>query len=66
MKEHTKSKPEKRLFTVKDASEYLGHTVWGMRELIWKKEIPTVGRGRKYYIDRQDLDDWVRSNKSAV
>ncbi len=41
-KAHGISNPmRKRLFTLKEAAEYLGRTVWGMRELIWKK-IPVV------------------------
>ena len=31
--------PTKRLYTLKEAAVYLGHTEWGMRELIWYGQI---------------------------
>ena len=56
----------KRLYTLKEAATYLGRSEWGMRDLIWKQEIPVVmnGSGRKIYIDKEDLDEYVSKNKS--
>ena len=55
----------KRLYTLKEAATYLGRSEWGMRDLIWKREIPVVKNsgGRKIFLDVQDLDDYVSKNK---
>ena len=63
MKKEINIEPKKRLFNLKEAATYLGHTEWGMRSLIWKKELSTIGGGRKYYIDIADLDEWIEKNK---
>jgi excisionase family DNA binding protein len=56
----------KRLFTLKEAAEYLGRSAWGMRELIWSQVIPVVKQGgcRKMYLDRNDLDTFIEKNKA--
>ena len=55
----------KRLYTLKEAAEYLGRSVWGMRELIWAKSIPVVKQHecRKIYLDINDLDAFIEKNK---
>jgi excisionase family DNA binding protein len=76
--QHTKMKREisgqgiynplsKRLFTLKEAADYLGRSVWSMRELIWSGTIPVVkpDRGRKIYVDIVDLDSFITKNKSV-
>jgi excisionase family DNA binding protein len=57
----------KRLFTLKEAADYLGRSVWSMRELIWSGTIPVVkpDRGRKIYVDIVDLDSFITKNKSV-
>ena len=57
----------KRLFTLKEAAEYLGRSHWGMRDLIWKGLIPVVkGDGaRKIFVDLKDLDAYIDRNKSV-
>jgi len=38
----------KRLYTLKEAAQYLGRSAWSMRELIWAGEIPIVrGNGNR-------------------
>jgi excisionase family DNA binding protein len=56
---------EQRLFTVKQAAAYLGRSVYGTRELIWKGVLPYIqdGRGGKVWIDRKDVDGWIEKNK---
>ncbi len=56
----------KRLFTLKEAAEYLGRSVWSMRELIWSGSIPVVktDQGRKNFLDIEDLNDFIKRNKS--
>jgi excisionase family DNA binding protein len=52
---------------LKQAAEYLGLTVWAMRERIWAGDIPFVRfpNGRKMFIDVQDLDRFVERNKAT-
>ncbi len=56
----------KRLYTLKEAAEYLGRSVWGIRELIWSQVLPVVkqDKRRKMYINIKDLDDFIEKNKS--
>lgn len=58
--------PQKRLYTVSEAAEYLGHTVWGVRTLIWSRILPIVRYGRKQYLDVYDLEIFITSNKGIV
>lgn len=57
-----------RLLTLKAAAEFLGLTVWGMRERIWAGQIPVVRfpGGRKMFIDRMDLDKFIQDNKTTI
>jgi hypothetical protein len=57
----------KRLYTLKEAAEYLGRSVWGMRDLIWKQVIPVVKQPmcRKIYLDINDLDKFIEKNKAV-
>jgi hypothetical protein len=57
----------KRLYSLKEAANYLGRSEWGMRELIWASKIPVVrGEGcRKIFLDIEDLDDFISRNKAV-
>ncbi|HOE73140.1 MAG TPA: helix-turn-helix domain-containing protein [Deltaproteobacteria bacterium] len=64
---HRISNPmRKRLFTIKEAAVYLGRPVWGVRTLIWNGRIPVIQDGRKYFIDINDLDDYIERQKFRV
>ena len=54
-----------RLLTVKKASEWLGLTVWALRERCWNGDIPFVRfpGGRKLYFDIKDLEMVIERNK---
>jgi hypothetical protein len=56
----------KRLYTLREAAAYLGRTEWGVRDLIWSREIPVVkgASRRKIYIDINDLEAYVARNKA--
>jgi excisionase family DNA binding protein len=56
----------KRLYTLKEAAEYLGRSEWGMRELIWAGKLPVVRTdgGRKIFLDIEDLNGFITQNKS--
>ena len=54
---------KKRLYSVGEAAEYLGRSVWSVRELIWKGSLPSVRAGRRVHLDIVDLDEWIANNK---
>jgi hypothetical protein len=57
-----------RLLPLKDAAQWLGLTVWAMRERIWAGQIPVVQfpGGRKQYIDVRDLEAFIQKNKKTI
>lgn len=57
----------KRLYTLKEAAEYLGRSEWAMRELAWAGRIPIVKPegGRKIFFDLLDLMEFIEKNKST-
>ncbi len=58
---------KKRLYTLKEASVYLGRGLYGVREMVWKGEIPIVKRdtGRTMFIDIRDLEKYIDQNKQV-
>ena len=57
-----------RLLPLKQAAEYMGLTVWAMRERIWAGQIPVVQfpGGRKQFIDTRDIEAFIEHNKRTV
>jgi excisionase family DNA binding protein len=55
----------KRLYTLKEASIYLGRTLWGLREMVWAGRIPVVKDGKKLFIDIHDLERYISSHKTT-
>jgi excisionase family DNA binding protein len=53
----------KRLLTIPEAGEYLGRSIWSIRELIWKGSLPIVREGRRIHLDITDLEAWVKERK---
>lgn len=60
--------PLPRLLTIRQASAYLGLTVWAVRERIWSGHLPVVTfpEGKKKYLDRNDLENFIQRNKKTV
>jgi len=54
---------EKRLYSIKEASIYLGRSVWGVREMLWAGKIPFVKDGRRILLDIKDMDNWIERSK---
>jgi excisionase family DNA binding protein len=54
-----------RLPTLPEAAHYLGCTLWSVRELIWKRRIPYKRFGKRFQVDRKDLDDLVDREKRS-
>ena len=57
-----------RLLPLKKAADYIGLTVWAMRERIWAGDIPVVQfpGGRKMYVDMQDIEEFIKKNKRLI
>ena len=55
---------QKRLYTRKEAAEYLGRSEWGMRELMWSGAIPLVRPDgtRKICLDLIDLEAFTEKH----
>jgi len=60
--------PSPRLLPLKAAAEWLGLTIWGLRERIWAGQIPVVQfpGGRKMFIDTEDLEAFISQNKRII
>jgi len=59
----------KRLYTLKEASIYLGRGLHGVRDLVWQGKLPCV-RNRedskgKMWIDIEDLEAFIQKNKET-
>jgi len=48
---------------LKAAATHLGVTVCFIRSLIWGGEVPFIRAGRKFVVDRGDLDAWATRSK---
>ena len=57
---------ETRLFDVHTAAVYLNTTVPCIRRLIWSGELTHFRLGKKYVIDKIDLDAYVERRKAAA
>lgn len=57
-----------RLLPLKDAARYIGLTVWGLREAVWRGDIPVVRfpGGRKQFIDVRDIEAFIERNKMTI
>ena len=55
----------KRLYSLREASEYLGLGIWSVRRKIWNGEIPYIKAGqRRVLLDIRDMDTWIEQNKT--
>ena len=55
-----------RMLNVRAAAEYLGATVWFVRTIAWKKQIPTATFGNRLLFDRADLDRFIENQKTPA
>jgi excisionase family DNA binding protein len=56
-------KHAQRWLDVKAAANHVGSTVGFIRGLIWDGSIPYVRAGKRFVVDRTDLDAWMVRNK---
>lgn len=53
----------RRLFSVKEAAEYIGLSKREVYNMITTEELPPVTRGRRKMLDIRDIDKWIERNK---
>ena len=53
----------KRLYSINEASVYLGRSVWAVREMLWAGKLPCIKDGRRILLDIKDMEAWVEKNK---
>jgi excisionase family DNA binding protein len=56
-------KLNKRLYSIPEAGQYLGRTVWSIREMIYAGKIPYIRDGRRMLLDIYDMDSWIENNR---
>jgi excisionase family DNA binding protein len=56
-------RPNQRLFSVKQAAEYMGRTEYAVRNMIARRALPSVRQDGRVFVDREDLDHLIRLNK---
>ena len=61
--EEISNRISKRLYSLKESAIYLGRGLHGVRDMVWRGEIPIVRSGRKMFIDIKDLEDYIERNK---
>ena len=54
----------KRLYSIPEAGQYLGRTVWAVREMVYAGKIPYIRDGRRVLLDVFDMDRWIEENRS--
>ena len=56
--------PIKRLYSIKELVVHIGATEWFWRNQIWEGQLPYVQVGRKMFIDREDIENFIHRNKT--
>jgi len=54
----------KRLYSIKEASTYLGRSIWAVREMLWAGKLPYVRDGKRILLDIRDMETWIDKNKT--
>lgn len=54
----------KRLYSIKEASVYLGRSIWAVREMLWAGKMPYIKDGRRILLDINDMESWIERNKT--
>ncbi len=55
-----------RLLNIKKASLYSGIPIWGIRQLIGNEQIKFIKLGNKFYLDVQDIEEWINASKTKA
>ena len=57
---------EHRWLRIEQAAEYIGVTPTFMKTLLRRREVPHATAGRRYVIDRRDLDAYLEGLKQGL
>jgi excisionase family DNA binding protein len=57
---------ERRLLSPKQAATYLNISITIVRRMILNRTIPYLRNGRRYLVDRIDLDRWIERRKISA
>lgn len=52
-----------RALTIPGAAKYLSCSVKHIRHLIWSRQLKYAKAGRRFIIDREELDRWLSQNQ---
>lgn len=55
--------PQRRLLTAAEAGGYLGRSEHAIRQLVFKRQLPTIRFGRSVRLDVNDLDQFIADNR---
>ena len=55
--------PTKRLLSIKELVAHIGATKWFWRTQIWDGALPYVQVGKKMFVDREDIEAFIATNK---
>lgn len=55
---------KRRLYSLRDASRYLGVSYWSVRDLIHDGTLQYIKIGRRILVDIRDLDKFVELSKT--
>jgi excisionase family DNA binding protein len=56
----------KRLLTIQEAASESGLLVSFIRKMIFERAIPFIKIGRRVYLDRSELNEWIDSHKVSA
>ncbi len=54
---------KKRLYNEKEAAEYLGRSIWSIRELRYNGVLKYIKVGTRIHYDIYDLNEFIENNK---
>lgn len=53
----------KRLYSIKDAADYLGRSPWTVAEMVRTGKLPYIVDGKRKFLDILDINRWIDINK---
>lgn len=54
---------EKQLYTVKEAAEYLGRSEKSIRNLVARRLVPVIKKGKRVHLLKRDMDAWIEKDR---
>jgi len=58
--------PAQRLLRIPQVARYLGCSVWAVRDLLRRRELTKIPLGRKYLVDRNQVDAYIERVKAKA